>query len=89
MAKVGALREPLMQTPPSLGNHMWLPFTPNRDFRQSPRVLVGADGMHFTTQEGQRVLDGISSLWCVGAGHNRAPINEANHRLPIERKAEA
>jgi beta-alanine--pyruvate transaminase len=23
------------------------------------------------------VLDGISSLWCVGAGHNRKPINEA------------
>ena len=66
-----------MQNPPSLGNHLWLPFTPNRDFRQSPRVLVGADGMHFTTQEGQRVLDGISSLWCVGAGHNRAPINKA------------
>ena len=66
-----------MQTPPSHGNHLWLPFTPNRDFRQAPRVFVGADGMHFTTQEGQRVLDGISSLWCVGAGHNRAPINEA------------
>ena len=66
-----------MQTPPSHGHHLWLPFTPNRDFRQAPRVLVGADGMHFTTQEGQRVLDGISSLWCVGAGHNCAPINEA------------
>jgi beta-alanine--pyruvate transaminase len=23
------------------------------------------------------VIDGISSLWCVGAGHNRKPINEA------------
>ena len=44
-----------MQNPPSLGNHLWLPFTPNRDFRQAPRVLVGADGMHFTTQEGQRL----------------------------------
>ncbi len=66
-----------MQTPPSHGDHLWLPFTPNRHFRESPRVLVSANGMHFTTQEGQQVLDGISSLWCVGAGHNRAPINEA------------
>ncbi len=24
-----------------------------------------------------KVIDGISSLWCVGAGHNRKPINEA------------
>jgi beta-alanine--pyruvate transaminase len=57
--------------------HQWLPFTPNRHFRQDPRVLVAAEGMHFTTHDGKKVLDGISSLWCVGAGHNRRPINEA------------
>jgi beta-alanine--pyruvate transaminase len=33
--------------------------------------------MHFTTHDGRKVVDGISSLWCVGAGHNRKPINEA------------
>ena len=58
-------------------DHQWLPFTPNRHFRKDPRVFVKADGMHFTTHDGRQVLDGISSLWCVGAGHNRAPINEA------------
>ena len=58
-------------------DNQWLPFTPNRHFRQDPRVLVAADGMHFTTHDGKKVLDGISSLWCVGAGHNRKPINEA------------
>ena len=58
-------------------DHLWLPFTPNRHFHHQPRVMVKADGMHFTTQEGQQVLDGISSLWCVVAGHNQAPINEA------------
>jgi beta-alanine--pyruvate transaminase len=58
-------------------DHQWLPFTPNRSFRQEPRVFVAADGMFFTTHEGKQVLDGISSLWCVGAGHNRRPINEA------------
>ena len=60
----------------NMDNH-WLPFTPNRHFRQDPRVFVAADGMHFTTHDGKKVLDGISSLWCVGAGHNRKPINEA------------
>ena len=58
-------------------DNQWLPFTPNRHFRKDPRVFVKADGMHFTTHDGRQVLDGISSLWCVGAGHNRAPINEA------------
>lgn len=55
----------------------WLPFTPNRGFRKDPRVFVAAEGMHFTTHDGRQVVDGISSLWCVGAGHRRAPINEA------------
>jgi beta-alanine--pyruvate transaminase len=61
-------------------NHQWLPFTPNRHFKKDPRVFVAADGMHFTTHDGRQVIDGISSLWCVGAGHNRKPINEAIKR---------
>jgi beta-alanine--pyruvate transaminase len=55
----------------------WLPFTPNRSFQKDPRVFVAASGMHFTTHDGRQVIDGISSLWCVGAGHNRREINEA------------
>ncbi len=61
-------------------DHHWLPFTPNRHFQKNPRVFVKADGMFFETHDGKTVLDGISSLWCVGAGHNRAPINEAIKR---------
>ena len=59
-----------------MDNH-WLPFTANRHFKQAPRVIVGAEGMYMRTAEGRQVLDGISSLWCVGAGHARAPITEA------------
>jgi beta-alanine--pyruvate transaminase len=55
----------------------WLPFTPNRSFHQDPRIFVAAEGMHFTTHDGRQVLDGISSLWCVGAGHKRREIHEA------------
>ncbi len=66
-----------MPTPDFNMDHQWLPFTPNRHFRKDPRVFVAASGMNFTTHDGKNVLDGISSLWCVGAGHNRAPINEA------------
>ena len=61
-------------------DHLWLPFTPNRSFLKDPRVFVAAQGMHFTTHDGRQVLDGISSLWCVGAGHKRPSINEAIKR---------
>jgi beta-alanine--pyruvate transaminase len=58
-------------------DHQWLPFTPNRSFKNDPRIFVAADGMYFTTHDGKKVIDGISSLWCVGAGHNRRQISEA------------
>ena len=54
-----------------------MPFTANRDFKAHPRLITGAKGVYFTTHDGRQVLDGISSLWCVGAGHNRREINEA------------
>jgi beta-alanine--pyruvate transaminase len=66
--------------PTAKRDHQWLPFTPNRDFQLDPRIFVAAKGMEFTTQHGKKVIDGISSLWCVAAGHNRAPINEAIKR---------
>ena len=58
-------------------DNFWLPYTPNRHFREDPRVFVAAKDMHFTTHDGRQVVDGISSLWCVGAGHGRRQINEA------------
>ncbi len=58
-------------------DHQWLPFTGNRQFRNDPRVVVAAEGLNFTTHDGQKILDGISSLWCVTAGHNRPQINKA------------
>ena len=65
-------------TQPSFNmDHQWLPFTGNRQFRTDPRVVVAAEGLNFTTHDGRKILDGIASLWCVTAGHNRPPINEA------------
>ena len=55
----------------------WVPFTPNRDFRRDPRIMVAADGMYCTTHDGRQVLDGVSGLWCVSLGHNRKSIAEA------------
>ncbi|HEY9067517.1 MAG TPA: aspartate aminotransferase family protein [Burkholderiaceae bacterium] len=54
-----------------------MPFTANRQFKQEPRLLAKASGMHFWTPEGRQVLDGIAGLWCVNAGHARPKIVEA------------
>jgi beta-alanine--pyruvate transaminase len=61
---------------PSLDAH-WMPFTANRQFKQAPRLLARAEGMHYWTPEGRQVLDGVAGLWCVNAGHARPRIVQA------------
>ncbi len=55
----------------------WLPFTPNRDFKAAPRMLVRAEGMYFHDENGRALLDACSGLWCSNAGHGRTQIAEA------------
>ena len=55
----------------------WMPFTDNRGFKAHPRMFVAASGMHYTASAGHQVLDATGGLWCVNAGHGRAPIVEA------------
>jgi len=58
----------------------WMPYTGNRQFKRDPRMIVAAEGVHFIDDNGRRVLDGLSGLWCSGAGHNRPEIAEAVQR---------
>ncbi|GAB4178314.1 MAG: aspartate aminotransferase family protein [Thalassobaculales bacterium] len=55
----------------------WMPFTNNRGFKANPRLLVRAEGMHYWTHDGRRILDATAGLWCVNAGHCRPRIVEA------------
>ncbi|SNS35764.1 beta-alanine--pyruvate transaminase [Noviherbaspirillum humi] len=57
--------------------HFWMPFTANRQFKSRPRMLVGAQGMHYITDDGRRILDGTAGLWCVNAGHGHPKIVQA------------
>lgn len=66
----------LTQVPNSLEQH-WMPFTANRHFKANPRLIVGAEGLYYTTHKGGKVLDGSSGLFCVAAGHGRREIAEA------------
>lgn len=55
----------------------WMPFTGNREFKQNPRMIVAADGNYYQSGDGRQILDGLSGLWCCGAGHNRTEIADA------------
>ena len=58
-------------------NAFWMPFTANRQFKQTPRMFVSAKDMHYVTTDGREVMDGTAGLWCVNAGHCRPKITEA------------
>jgi beta-alanine--pyruvate transaminase len=62
----------------------WMPFTANNAFHKAPRLLSGAKGMIYRSADGREVLDGVSGLWCVNAGHGRAEIAEAIARQAAE-----
>jgi beta-alanine--pyruvate transaminase len=67
------------QTPISL-DELWMPFTPNRDFKSDPRIVVRAEGMYYYNDRGEKIIDASSGLFCVAAGHCRKEISEAVHR---------
>lgn len=55
----------------------WMPFTANRAFKATPRLLASASDMHYTSSDGRKILDATAGLWCVNAGHCRPTIVEA------------
>ena len=67
-------------TQPIDTSHLWMPFTANRQFKDKPRMLVSAKGMHYTSDDGRQILDGTAGLWCVNAGHCHPKITEAIQR---------
>jgi beta-alanine--pyruvate transaminase len=54
-----------------------MPYSDNKYFKGTPRLLARAEGMHYFTPEGREVLDGTAGLWCCNAGHGRREITEA------------
>jgi beta-alanine--pyruvate transaminase len=55
----------------------FMPFTASRQFKANPRLLTGAQGMYYTSQDGRKIMDGTAGLWCVNAGHGRPSITQA------------
>ncbi|GAB2722546.1 beta-alanine--pyruvate aminotransferase [Halomonas garicola] len=61
----------------ALNRHFWMPFSSHRDFHANPRVIKGAEGRYFIDDQGRKLFDSLSGLWCSGAGHNRSEIQQA------------
>ena len=58
--------------------HVWHPFTPMRQWRETdPLVIDHAEGFHLIDEDGNRYLDGVSSLWCNVHGHRVPAIDDA------------
>jgi beta-alanine--pyruvate transaminase len=55
----------------------WMPFTPNRDFKHDPKMVVRAEGVYLWNDRGERLIDASSGLFCVNAGHCRREIADA------------
>lgn len=58
-------------------SNYWLPFTHHRAFVKNPKIISSAKGVYYYLEDGKEVLDGISGLWCVNAGHSNPKINRA------------
>jgi len=58
--------------------HVWHPFTAMSSFREEHApIIVDADGFFLVDANGQRYLDGHSSLWCNIHGHRVPAIDDA------------
>jgi adenosylmethionine-8-amino-7-oxononanoate aminotransferase len=60
--------------------HLWHPFTQQVDWcREEPLVIERAEGTDLIDAEGNRYIDGVSSLWCNVHGHRHPLIDQAVH----------
>ena len=64
---------------------LWHPFTQHSTWpADEPIVVERAEGMHFWDTDGNRYLDGVSSLWVTVHGH-RVPEIDAAVRRQLDR----
>ena len=66
--------------------HHFHPFTDHKAFRAAggPRVMTQADGIWIWDAKGNKLLDGMSGLWCVNVGYGRKELAEAAYRQMLD-----
>ncbi|MGH2955153.1 MAG: adenosylmethionine--8-amino-7-oxononanoate transaminase [Solirubrobacterales bacterium] len=60
--------------------HLWHPFTQQRGWaEEEPLVIERGEGTDLVDSDGNRYIDGVSSLWCNVHGHRHPAIDGAIH----------
>ena len=79
---------PMPATVPELDHrHLWHPFTQQREWcAEPPLVIERGEGTDLIDVDGNRYIDGVSSLWCNVHGH-RHPVIDAAVREQLDRIA--
>ncbi|MCL6635521.1 MAG: adenosylmethionine--8-amino-7-oxononanoate transaminase [Peptococcaceae bacterium] len=58
--------------------YIWHPFTQMQEYvKTRPLIIERGEGSYLIDTEGNRYLDGVSSLWVTVHGHNKKELNEA------------
>ena len=58
--------------------HVWHPFTPMRQWCETdPLIIERGEGPYLFDIDGNRYLDGVSSLWCNVHGHRHPVLDQA------------
>ena len=58
--------------------HVWHPFTAMAQWQQQPPLIIErGEGPYLFDTQGQRYIDGVSSLWCNVHGHRVPHIDQA------------
>lgn len=68
-------------------DHYLHPFTDHKDLgKKKSRIITRADGVYIYDADGNKILDGMSGLWCVNTGYGRDELVDAIakqlHELP-------
>jgi len=65
--------------------HYLHPFTDHKQLAaKGARIVTRAEGVYIYTSEGEKILDGMSGLWCVALGYGRKELSEAAYKQMLE-----
>jgi putrescine aminotransferase len=65
--------------------HFLHPFTDHKALSaKGARIITRADGCYIFTHDGEKILDGMSGLWCVALGYGRKELADAAYRQMLE-----
>jgi putrescine---pyruvate transaminase len=65
--------------------HYLHPFTDHKQLSaRGARIVTRAEGVYIHTSDGQKILDGMSGLWCVALGYGRKELSDAAYKQLLE-----